>query len=254
VHQGTVDPTSSYNLIGSGGAGGLKDRSVDLVHNNRVGVTNTGLGLLEVNGGPTQTVALLIGSPAHNAGSNALLPAGVSSDQRGLPRIVNGVTDIGAYESQDIPALLMPNPLLPGKLAIVIVGSAKQDLIVIDAGKLKVGPLAIKRKIVTPVITVTINGVRQGSFLPTSNDVFIAAGGGVNRVTVKGALAGSVKLHAIDGDLRVTTITKTGSATHTLRVPKSKKPLMLSAAVVGGPLRKAASHSVGVIRSVSPTT
>jgi len=50
-------------------------------------------------GGPTQTMALLPGSPAIDAGNNALIPAGVTTDQRGLPRIVNGVADIGAFES-----------------------------------------------------------------------------------------------------------------------------------------------------------
>ena len=50
-------------------------------------------------GGPTQTMALLPGSPAIDAGNNALIPAGVTTDQRGLPRIVNTVVDIGAFES-----------------------------------------------------------------------------------------------------------------------------------------------------------
>ena len=50
-------------------------------------------------GGPTQTMALLPGSPAIDAGNNALIPAGVTTDQRGPPRIVNGTVDIGAFES-----------------------------------------------------------------------------------------------------------------------------------------------------------
>ncbi len=52
-------------------------------------------------GGPTQTMALLRGSPAINAGNNALIPAGVTTDQRGVgyPRIVGGTVDIGAFES-----------------------------------------------------------------------------------------------------------------------------------------------------------
>ena len=51
-------------------------------------------------GGPTQTMALLPGSPAIDAGSNALIPGGVTTDQRGVSRIVNGTVDIGAVESQ----------------------------------------------------------------------------------------------------------------------------------------------------------
>ncbi len=50
-------------------------------------------------GGPTQTMALLPGSPAIDAGNNGLVPAGVTTDQRGLPRVVNGFVDIGAFES-----------------------------------------------------------------------------------------------------------------------------------------------------------
>ena len=45
-------------------------------------------------------MALLSGSPAIDAGNNALVPAGITTDQRGDPRIVNGTVDIGAYELQ----------------------------------------------------------------------------------------------------------------------------------------------------------
>jgi parallel beta-helix repeat protein len=50
-------------------------------------------------GGPTQTMSLLPGSRAIDAGNNALLPTGVATDQRGLPRIVTSMVDIGALES-----------------------------------------------------------------------------------------------------------------------------------------------------------
>jgi Bacterial Ig-like domain (group 3) len=58
------------------------------------------LAALASNGGPTQTMALMTGSPAIDHGSNAAIPAGVTTDQRGLghPRIVNGTVDIGAFE------------------------------------------------------------------------------------------------------------------------------------------------------------
>ena len=44
-------------------------------------------------------MALLPGSPAIDAGNNALIPVGVTTDQRGLSRIVDRVVDIGAFES-----------------------------------------------------------------------------------------------------------------------------------------------------------
>ena len=52
------------------------------------------LGLLQDNGGPTQTHALLPGSPAIDHGSSS----GVLFDQRGSPRKIGGSFDIGAYE------------------------------------------------------------------------------------------------------------------------------------------------------------
>src|SRR5207302_962858 len=56
---GTLAAASAFNLIGTGG-GGLTDG----VNGNQVGVSDPGLGTLASNGGPTQTVALLPGSPA----------------------------------------------------------------------------------------------------------------------------------------------------------------------------------------------
>ncbi|MFO0808470.1 MAG: choice-of-anchor Q domain-containing protein [Gemmataceae bacterium] len=52
---------------------------------------------LASNGGPTQTVALGVGSPAVNAGANN---ASLSFDQRGtgFPRVVGAAADIGAFE------------------------------------------------------------------------------------------------------------------------------------------------------------
>jgi hypothetical protein len=57
------------------------------------------LGPLQNNGGPTQTMALLPGSPAINAGSVALIPAGITTDQRGpgFPRVSDYGVDIGAF-------------------------------------------------------------------------------------------------------------------------------------------------------------
>jgi hypothetical protein len=61
--------------------------------------------LLAGNGGPTETMALLAGSAAIDAGNNALAfdrwrGHVLSTDQRGpgFPRIVNGGVDIGAFE------------------------------------------------------------------------------------------------------------------------------------------------------------
>lgn len=62
------------------------------------------LGPLQANGGPTNTHALLPGSPAIDAGNPGLTRPPVAiplNDQRGVgfPRVVNGRIDIGAFES-----------------------------------------------------------------------------------------------------------------------------------------------------------
>ena len=71
------------------------------------------LGPLANNGGPTATMALLPGSPAIDAGSNALVtnppfPGPPFTDQRGEPRIADGgsgqaIVDLGAYERILLP-------------------------------------------------------------------------------------------------------------------------------------------------------
>ena len=94
--SGTLSTTSSFNLIGLGGGGGL----ANAVNGNLVGVANPDLGTLANNGGPTATIALLPGSPAVDSGSNAL--DGLPNDQRGpgVVRTFNGTIDIGAFELQ----------------------------------------------------------------------------------------------------------------------------------------------------------
>jgi VCBS repeat-containing protein len=102
---GTLAPASSFNLIGNAAtSGGL----VNGVNGNIVGVANPGLAPLGSYDGPTQTVALLPGSPALDAGGPAGSPP--ATDQRGLPRVNDLAAvptvlgsdgrDIGAYESR----------------------------------------------------------------------------------------------------------------------------------------------------------
>jgi hypothetical protein len=92
------------NLIGDkGGSTGFTNG----VNGDQVGIAgalvNPLLGALANNGGPTQTQALLPGSPAINAGNNTLANnASLTTDQRGagFDRIVNTTVDIGAFESR----------------------------------------------------------------------------------------------------------------------------------------------------------
>ncbi|HEY7116327.1 MAG TPA: choice-of-anchor Q domain-containing protein [Tepidisphaeraceae bacterium] len=72
--------------------------------NNLPAGANLMLGALADNGGPTQTRAVLSGSPLINAGSNAATPAALTTDQRGsgFPRILGTAVDIGAFERDSV--------------------------------------------------------------------------------------------------------------------------------------------------------
>ncbi|MCH8910552.1 MAG: PKD domain-containing protein [Chloroflexi bacterium] len=59
--------------------------------------TDALLGPLQDNGGPTETHALLPGSPAIDAGEDGSAPL---TDQRGVARPVGSASDIGAYETE----------------------------------------------------------------------------------------------------------------------------------------------------------
>ncbi|WP_375469424.1 DUF4347 domain-containing protein [uncultured Nostoc sp.] len=105
--SGDIDPDVRGGLIDSGNnLIGNKTGSTAFTTSTLVGTSaspiNPKLGLLQNNGGATLTHALLAGSPAINAGKNSLVPAGITTEQRGagFNRIFNGVIDIGAYEVQ----------------------------------------------------------------------------------------------------------------------------------------------------------
>ena len=86
--------TGSYNLVGTGGSGGLTN-STD---GNQVGVANPLLGALGDYGGPTETMPLLPGSPAIGAGTAI---GGITIDQRGFA-LDSPTPDIGAFQTNPL--------------------------------------------------------------------------------------------------------------------------------------------------------
>ncbi|HSB00776.1 MAG TPA: choice-of-anchor Q domain-containing protein, partial [Anaerolineales bacterium] len=108
--------------------------------NTCMGLTIKGdpkLGVLADNGGPTQTMALLPGSPAIDAGDAASCPA---TDQRGISRPQGGGCDIGAFEyvALTTPTSTPPysyNPLylsFANSQTIGGVSSADEDILKFD--------------------------------------------------------------------------------------------------------------------------
>lgn len=123
---GTIELSNSVvtGNIGASCGGPISSLGHNISSDATCGLTGPGdmngvdpkLGPLADNGGPTQTHALLAGSPAINAGDNNGCPA---TDQRGVARPQQGVCDIGSYEYQPPsppppapppPAVVQPTP------------------------------------------------------------------------------------------------------------------------------------------------
>ena len=104
IQPGSGTLTANYTLIGA-------DEGFTLVGDvgNQTGSLGSPLdpllGPLANNGGPTETHALLVGSPAIDSGDPAAAGAGATPlfDQRGVgfDRVGNGRIDLGAFEVQD---------------------------------------------------------------------------------------------------------------------------------------------------------
>jgi hypothetical protein len=100
--RGSITTDLGHNLLGAALAGTTSGAG-------NVYTDAPGLAPLGDYGGPTQTRALLPGSPAIDAGDNALA-VGIATDPRGagFPRTVNGTVDIGAFESSGLVAVTSP--------------------------------------------------------------------------------------------------------------------------------------------------
>ncbi|HET9908996.1 MAG TPA: right-handed parallel beta-helix repeat-containing protein [Anaerolineales bacterium] len=119
-HAGGGDCYAFYNSFINGGNNLVEDGSPECKP------TLTGdpmLGPLADNGGSTQTMALLPGSPALNAGNTTHCPA---ADQRGIARPQGSGCDIGAFEYVPLHLSLTGNQTLGG------VASADEDILKFD--------------------------------------------------------------------------------------------------------------------------
>ena len=98
VGLGTSITSEGYNLSSDDG-GGFLSAAGDQIN------TDPKLGPLQDNGGPTETMALLPGSPAQDQGKSF----GVTSDQRGFPRPVDipSIPNASGGDGSDIGAVEM---------------------------------------------------------------------------------------------------------------------------------------------------
>jgi hypothetical protein len=143
---------NNFNLFGAkGNAGvtGFTPGPTDIVPAPGVTVADI-LGPLENNGGPTETHALVAGSPAINAGNlgGCMDSAGalLTTDQRGFPRPFNGtICDIGSYELQADPLTIGVTTLATGEAGVsftsdlMIAGGVAPYIVSITKGALPAG-------------------------------------------------------------------------------------------------------------------
>jgi hypothetical protein len=94
---GGIFHSLGHNLIGSIDSGSSGWTKSDLTGTDAHPL-NAKLSALGNFSGPTLSIVPLAGSPALQAGSVALIPKGVTTDQRGLSRVIGGKVDIGATE------------------------------------------------------------------------------------------------------------------------------------------------------------
>lgn len=199
--DGAITTNLGHNLIGNteGGSGFVAS---DLLNVNPL------LAPLGDYGGPTQTMPLLPGSPAVDAGDNALAPA---TDQRGVARGVNGTTDIGAFESRGF--------------TITITGGNNQQTLVNTNFPAALGVAvgsAFGEPVQGGVVTFTAPAGGAGATYPSGNAATLdAAGRGsvgaranglVGSYTVSAAARGGAAVAFNLRNVDATTVTLTSSA------------------------------------------
>ncbi|KAB8146024.1 hypothetical protein F8S13_02800 [Chloroflexia bacterium SDU3-3] len=113
----TIIASSTNGNCANIGAGSISTNQANLVQDGSCGTAtpvDPMLGPLADNGGPTKTHALLVGSPAIDAGDAAYCaaePGAANRDQRGVARPIDGDTtpgaicDIGAFEAPLDPSV-----------------------------------------------------------------------------------------------------------------------------------------------------
>ncbi len=156
-------------------AGNQAKSSPDLYTKLTTNITNlinmsamaAGLGTLGNYGGPTQTIPLLPGSPAIDAGSATT----ITMDQRGLPYV--GAPDIGAFESQGFKLTTSGSgqatlPNMPFANPLVVTVTANNPIEPVDGGVVTFMPPSSGASAALSASTVAIMG-GKASVTATAN-------------------------------------------------------------------------------------
>jgi hypothetical protein len=232
--------SQGHNLIGDG-TGGHGYDSTDLVGTSDHPI-DPKLGPLQDNGGSTQTMALLPGSPAMGAGDTA---GALPWDQRGpgFPRSVNGLIDIGAFEVQDFAQSFVVTNIGdagPGSLRQALLdanahsGESRITFAISGTGEQTIAPTSALPAITAQVFIdgasqlssvgsplVVLSGVRAG---PTANGLTLVAGNSIVSGLVINSFAGAGIL--VQGAGGTSSRAPTSARTPRVRRPLETEPAL----------------------------
>jgi hypothetical protein len=205
---GAVNTTSGFNLIGDGtGLTGITNGS----QGNQIGTSgapiNPMLGALASNGGPTMTMAELTGSPAIDKGSNALavdmLGHPLKTDQRGDTRVVNSTVDIGAFEVQATPHVILWQSTHTSVYSQPVTLTAT------------ITPPQSGSPVPTGTVQFVVNGQSLGTPVPVVNGVATLTTQAlpVGNPTIRAVYNGDTYYHSARSDVVNHTVTKDGTTT-----------------------------------------
>jgi CSLREA domain-containing protein len=180
--------SNGYNLVGNGSGSSGFGATGDRVGTGASPI-NPLLAPLGNNGGPTQTMALLPGSPAIDAGSNALAVDlsgnALAADQRGVARVMNGTVDIGAFESRGFTL-----SVASGNNQQAIVNTAFAAPLSVTVGSPFGDPVQ------GGVVTFTAPGSGASAAFPSGNTAAISASGQASVAVVANTIAGGYNVTA----------------------------------------------------------
>lgn len=221
------------NLIGKsdGSTGFVHGVNGDLV-GTAAGPIDPLLGPLQDNGGPTQTMALLAGSPAIDAGNNAGVAA---TDQRGFARILDGnrdgtaSADIGAFEFFEvlgpIDFRLLPSQSFSGGEVWYQVTTRYNGLLTVDALSETVEITLFGRSLAGPQTSTAVNGHQRLDQAVLAGQIFFIR------------LAGTVQ----SGEVRIANLVQHQGANVTVRGTAENDTLVFEA---GSPACRLTIHGL----------